>query len=199
MNDLPFEILSKIFDNIKCLNNIPVANHYMYDVIKDSSPLRISKIEQLYGAEHLKHFYISKKLYMTKKLKFQTSLPEEIGCLKNLIEIDISYSPIIMLPKSIVNLIGLKSLYVYKSKLSEIPENIGNLINLNSLVISFTDVSYIPKSIKFLKNLKNLDLSHNKIRNMPIISNLQKLKHLNLDHNEISDEEISYIKGKILS
>ncbi|CAL2235933.1 unnamed protein product [Prunus armeniaca] len=88
-------------------------------------------------------------------------LPEEIGELKHLRHIDLSFNCILeKLPDSICGLYNLSTLRLtWCSKLKKLPENIGNLINLKHLYVKgCDDLESLPKGIGRLTSLQTLDV-----------------------------------------
>lgn len=129
---------------------------------------------------------------------FSGTLPDTLGNLKELEELDISMQGVLMgtdnitgsIPANISNLTKLKKLALYGHALSgEIPAFIGNLINLEELDLSgnlFTGP--IPVSIVNLVNLKKLNLWGNKLSGeIPSdIGNLINLHSLELNYNYLT-------------
>ncbi|CAB4297984.1 unnamed protein product [Prunus armeniaca] len=90
-------------------------------------------------------------------------LPEEIGELKHLRHIDLSFNCILeKLPDTICGLYNLSTLrLVWCSELKKLPENMGNLINLKHLYVLLCGrLASFPKGIGRLTSLQTLDLCH---------------------------------------
>ena len=62
-----------------------------------------------------------------------TSLPSEIGKLKNLTRLDLSYNDLTSLPSEIGQLKNLTELYLHNNYLTSLPPEIGQLQNLTEL------------------------------------------------------------------
>lgn len=107
-------------------------------------------------------------------------LPNEIGLLKELKELNLKSNLLHNLPNEIGQLTNLKILNLESNELSNLPVEIGKLINLEKLNISTNDISCFPNSISNLVNLKELDFSINKkIEKLPDgIDNLVNLEKL---------------------
>ena len=100
-----------------------------------------------------------------------TSLPPEIGQLKN-----------------------LERLYLYNNNLKSLPPEIVQLQNLTGLDLSVNDLTSLPPEIGQLQNLTELDLSYNDLTSLPSeIVQLQNLTELRLYDNEIPEAEIKKI------
>ncbi|XP_016647599.1 PREDICTED: putative disease resistance protein RGA3 isoform X2 [Prunus mume] len=87
-------------------------------------------------------------------------LPEEIGELKHLRHIDLSYNSYLeKLPDTICGLYNLSTLRLMMcSELKKLPENMGNLINLKHLYVDWCeDLKSLPKGIGRLTSLRILD------------------------------------------
>ncbi|KAF7849864.1 hypothetical protein BT93_L0192 [Corymbia citriodora subsp. variegata] len=92
------------------------------------------------------------------------------------------------LPNSIGQLESLLELDVRFLKIHELPHSIGHLERLEVLRCSDCYLENLPDSIGRLQSLVELDLSGSKIRNLPdCIVNLKKLKVLNLNDSRISE------------
>ena len=115
-----------------------------------------------------------------------STLPDSIGNLKNLQVLDLSKAPIKVLPDSIGNLSNLQALNLSRVPISVLPDSIGNLSNLEALELSETQISALPDSIGSLSNLQELYLSDTQIRTLPdSIGNLKNLEELDLSGTQI--------------
>ena len=113
-------------------------------------------------------------------------LPEWLGDLTNLKNLDISYnSNLSTIPEALGNLTNLTNLVISSNdNLSTIPEALGNLTNLTNLVISSNDnLSTIPEALGNLTNLTNLVISSNdNLSTIPeALGNLKNLEFLELN------------------
>jgi len=86
-------------------------------------------------------------------------LPPEIGCLKKLEELDLSFN-----------------------KLKNLPNDIGELNALKSLRVANNKLVDLPSGISSLRRLENLDLSNNRLTSLTqlILAFMQTLQYLNL-------------------
>ncbi|KAH0714094.1 hypothetical protein KY284_006999 [Solanum tuberosum] len=116
------------------------------------------------------------------------SLPEEIGDLENLEELDASYTLISRPPSSIFRLNKLKSLTFYKEKSEDIvnfvfPQVSEGLRSLEDLDLSYCNIidGGLPEDIGSLSSLKKLYLNGNNFEYLPrSISELGALRLLYL-------------------
>ena len=103
-------------------------------------------------------------------------LPESIGKLRNLENLDLSHNPLKFLPEAITELVNLKYLTLFLNRLERLPESFGNLLNLENLDIARNLLESLPESMANLQNLKQLLMGYNKFETLPeIIGNLSNL------------------------
>lgn len=115
------------------------------------------------------------------------SICKEIGKLKKLEELIISFQKIGSLPSEIGNLCSLKYLNIAFCELKSLPNTIGNLKNLVCLNAQFNEIYQLPKSIKKLKKLKELKISANHLAIIPKeLGFLESLEILELSNNNIT-------------
>jgi len=111
-------------------------------------------------------------------------LPDSIGNLLYLENLDVDHTNLCELPRSIGNLKNLKWLSIIDCNIPEIPEEIGTLTRLENLKISSSNLAKLPKSIGNLESLKDLDLFGNSLKDIPeSIGNLKSLECLSLGRN----------------
>ncbi|MHB9147078.1 MAG: hypothetical protein ACYC2U_01280 [Candidatus Amoebophilus sp.] len=132
------------------------------------------------------HYIICHKLSI-QSLSIQKQrirIPSSIRQLLSLKKLDLSYTLINELPDSIGELIQLEELQLYANQFRLFPPVIANLTNLQRLDLSYNKLNNIPTSIKKLINLKALFLQGNSIESIPnSIGELTEIKELNLSNN----------------
>ncbi|XP_039157379.1 disease resistance protein RPV1 [Eucalyptus grandis] len=97
-----------------------------------------------------------------------TKLPDSIGMLKCLVELDISDIGIAELPNTIINLKSLKALNVSGSCIRKLPETIGMLEKLEEIYGKYCNwLETIPGDIVRLPFLKNLILTETRVGDVP--------------------------------
>ena len=123
-------------------------------------------------------------------------LPDTIGELETLRTLNIEENKIKALPDSIENLIALKSLYAGRNQLETLPETIGNLKNLIYLDLQNNSLHSIPDSIGNLSRLEKLWIRRNLLEEIPkSIGDLTKLEKLWLNNNRLEKipKQIGYM------
>ena len=117
-----------------------------------------------------------------------TELPETIGNLTNLQTLNISCNQILQLPDSIGKLVNLKSLCVCRNKLEKLPESIGGLKNLQELSLSSNRLKVFPEVISHLTGLQSLYISNMGLLNVPTFLNkLLNLRNLDISRNQLKE------------
>ncbi|MBP9878270.1 MAG: leucine-rich repeat domain-containing protein [Alphaproteobacteria bacterium] len=137
-------------------------------------------------------------------------IPPEIGYLKDLEELFLSYSRISNFPDSLAQLKSLRKLSMYQTgledlpsvitkltgltyldlkdnQLESLPDDIGNLTQLKKLYLSCNKLTRLPESFGKLTELETLELWGNKLTLLPEgIGSFSKLRDLGLSHNQLS-------------
>ncbi|KAK8665368.1 hypothetical protein V6N13_005537 [Hibiscus sabdariffa] len=155
---LPKEKAMRTFLTLKSSFYWPcVTNNLMHDLLVKSS----LRVLSLAGYKNIK------------------DLPEEVGNLKHLRNLDLSETSIKRLPNSLTTLYNLQTLTLWGcSELIELPEDMRRLVNMHCLDIRGTYLARMPKGLGELKDLQILTdyvlCGHNGSR----INELGKLKHL---------------------
>ncbi|XP_057744612.1 putative disease resistance protein At3g14460 [Arachis stenosperma] len=143
---------------------------------------------------------LSKNKYL-RVLSFDTLdiFPNSIA--KKLIQLrylDLSWSDVKILPKSLCNLCNLQTLKLEGClKLTMLPSSLGDLINLRYLDLSWTAVETLPESLCNLCNLRTLKLED--CANLTMLPNdmykLMNLRHLDIRGTSV--EEMPKGMGKL--
>ena len=157
---MPYKRLYKILTPEELLKLLRDAKRLHWEALNltecgiDSLPDELSELSNL-------RFLALNNIYWDDILENGfTKLPDSIGNLINLQELDLSRGSIRVLPDSIGNLTNLHKLDLSSSPIRVLPNSIGNLTNLQSLDLNYTQISELPDSIENLKKLKSLDLRH---------------------------------------
>ncbi|MBO1352345.1 MAG: leucine-rich repeat domain-containing protein [Hormoscilla sp. GUM202] len=116
-----------------------------------------------------------------------TKVPEAIGKLTNLQELNLSYNQISSLPEVLVKLTSLQRLYLMENQISSLPEGLEKLTSLQELILCFNQISSLPEGLGKLTSLQKLNLSGNEISSLPEgLGKLTSLQELILYTNKIS-------------
>ncbi|URD97758.1 hypothetical protein MUK42_29887 [Musa troglodytarum] len=121
-------------------------------------------------------------------------LPNSLGKLQDVVELNLSENRIMALPTSIGSLMSLTKLDIHSNQLMNLPDSCGELSNLVDLDLHANRLKSLPLTFGNLTNLANLDLSSNQLSVLPeTIGNLTNLRSLNVETNEL--EELPYTIG----
>ncbi|KFP98610.1 p53-induced protein with a death domain, partial [Leptosomus discolor] len=136
-----------------------------------------------------------------------TSLPPDVGNLRCLTHLDLSFNSLSTLPSCILHLPSLRVLLVshnslvalpddfgalskltffsaMKNQLKDLPQSIGDLAVLQDLDLSENALEFLPKEVGNLHNCTELDLSGNRLSSIPdSLANLKSLRRLHLHSN----------------
>ncbi len=112
-------------------------------------------------------------------------IPEEVGTMANLTELDISINPLQRLPN--LCLPRLVVLTATHAELTELNASLASLGELHTLLLSRNSLKELPKEVLLIVRLKHLDVSYNSIESLPDLSSLRKLRELNLESNQLKD------------
>ena len=126
-----------------------------------------------------------------------TSVPRQIGEVKNLQWLDLYSNQLTSLPAQIGKLSNLKVLALSRNQLTSLPGQIGELKNLQTLLLSGNQLASLPVQIGELKKLQMLALNKNQLTGLPKqIGELKKLQVLNLNKNQLTGlpEQIGELK-----
>jgi len=116
-----------------------------------------------------------------------SELPSTIGKLTNLNNLPIYDNSLEYLPSQIGNLNNLKVLYVYNNQLKKLPREIGKLKKLTRLNVQYNELEELPREIGGLESLRELEVSNNRLTSLPCeLGLLQKLSIILFHANNYS-------------
>ncbi|KAM6308835.1 p53-induced death domain-containing protein 1 [Aegotheles albertisi] len=116
-----------------------------------------------------------------------TSLPPDVGNLRCLTHLDLSFNSLSILPSCILHLSSLRVLLVSHNSLVALPEGFGSLSKLTFFSAMKNQLKDLPQSIGELAMLQNLDLSENALEFLPEeVGNLHNCTELDLSGNHLS-------------
>ncbi|XP_047590593.1 DISP complex protein LRCH3 isoform X10 [Lutra lutra] len=123
------------------------------------------------------------------------SLPEEIGHLRHLTELDVSCNEIQTIPSQIGNLEALRDLNVRRNHLVRLPEELAEL-PLIRLDFSCNKITAIPVCYRNLRHLQMITLDNNPLQSPPaqicIKGKIHIFKYLNIQACKIAPELPDY-------
>jgi internalin A len=96
------------------------------------------------------------------------SVPEWLGNLTALTELDLSRNQLASVPESLGNLTALTRLDLSRNQLASVPESLGNLTALTELELSRNQLASVPESLGNLATLRQLNLSSNQLTALPL-------------------------------
>ncbi|KAM9583105.1 DISP complex protein LRCH3 isoform 11-T11 [Trichechus inunguis] len=123
------------------------------------------------------------------------SLPEEIGHLRHLTELDVSCNEIQTIPSQIGNLEALRDLNVRRNHLVRLPEELAEL-PLMRLDFSCNKITTIPVCYRNLRHLQMITLDNNPLQSPPaqicIKGKIHIFKYLNIQACKIAPDLPDY-------
>ncbi|KFV49714.1 Leucine-rich repeat and calponin homology domain-containing protein 3, partial [Tyto alba] len=123
------------------------------------------------------------------------SIPEEIGQLRQLTELDVSSNEIQTIPPQIGNLESLRDLNVRRNNLVRLPEELAEL-PLIRLDFSCNKITTIPVCYRNLRHLQTITLENNPLQSPPaqicIKGKIHIFKYLNIEACKIAPDLPDY-------
>lgn len=117
-----------------------------------------------------------------------TSLPDMIGRLTHVEELNLEDNQLMHLPETIKNLTNVTELNLDDNQLEALPDGITHLKALEELSARNNKLGALPENIDHLEKLQELMLSGNRLKAIPeTINKLRNLKNLYLDENELTE------------
>ena len=158
--------------------------------INDSKKYRLNQLSEILEGDDAICALDKNRHVKSLSFSLQASLPESIGSLSRLKNLDLSYNKLKILPNSFSKLSKLKSLDLSWNDFVSLPTALCNLnsFKLIKLEANHNDINNIPEWLQKFKHLKHLDLSHNNILDIPdSINSLKSLEYLDLSENNIKE------------
>lgn len=181
-NDIAFdkhieEFAKKFGIHLKLSPNL-IEDPELYDLTYEFKDAYEHDYKSNYGSKLYK--WINKN---SSRNKYE---PPEIETWDDIKSLRLSSQDITDLSSDILILISLVELNLSYNRLSIIPDIVFNLTNLQRLDLSINSMVYLPPEIGQLKELKHLDLSENKLSSLPVeIGELTSLEYLALYNNNL--------------
>ena len=95
------------------------------------------------------------------------TLPESLGLLVNLVELQLDNLQLTSLPGSIVNLTKLRALNAKNNRLQSLPEGMERMAALEWVDVSHNNISRIPSGVAAMPSLRMLNVSFNALQSIP--------------------------------
>ncbi|KAI2663576.1 Leucine-rich repeat-containing protein 40 [Labeo rohita] len=121
-------------------------------------------------------------------------IPQDLGQLVNLDDLDLSNNHLMDIPESLSNLQNLVKLNLSCNKLKSLPPAISVMKNLRMLDCSRNQMESIPPVLAQMESLEQLYLRHNKLRFVPELPCCKTLKELHCGNNQIEILEADHLK-----
>ncbi|NXH11011.1 PIDD1 protein, partial [Bucco capensis] len=116
-----------------------------------------------------------------------TNLPPDVGKLRHLTHLDLSFNSLSTFPSCILHLPSLRVLLVSHNSLVALPDDFGSLSKLTFFSAMKNQLKDLPQSIGELTELQDLDLSENALECIPEeVGNLHNCRELDLSGNHLS-------------
>ncbi|GMF21072.1 unnamed protein product [Phytophthora lilii] len=129
-------------------------------------------------------------------------LPDSIGTLVHLTELDLTKNRLRQLPDTITNLTGLTTLNLSCNNLEKLPDDFGRLHKLEKLWLERNALYQLPASIGGCRSARCANFSANKLTELPeTIRELESLTILTVNLNELQelpDAVVSLPKLRVL-
>lgn len=195
-----FEVTTEpVFGKLTNLSYLNISDTNISD-IKDSFFVHLEKLSTLDLSQNtlnsLPDSIVSLKQLKALHLKRNifSEFPEKITQITGLKHLCIG-GRFESLPDNIGDLVELKDLDLQANKLQAVPYSFRNLLNLERLDFSDNEFDVFPIEITFLSNIEHLSLDGNKINELPNeIENLKHIKVLNLSNNKLIDFPLCLVK-----
>ena len=125
------------------------------------------------------------------------TLPDSLGNLTSLTELDLTGNRLTILPDSLGKLTALSLLKLYGNQLATLPDSLGNLTSLTEIDLDDNQLTTLPGSLGNLTVLTRLSLQNNRLKSLPaqLANGLIKGLQLRLDGNPL-DNPLPEIVGR---
>jgi Leucine-rich repeat (LRR) protein len=115
-------------------------------------------------------------------------LPDSIGQLQKLKVLKLNGNKLEYLPDTIGNLISIEEIILDLNKIKKLPDTFANLLNLKHFSIYSNLFAKIPENIRELRNLRTIGVSNNSIERIPdSFTELKFLHTLDLSNNKLTE------------
>ncbi|NXC01862.1 LRCH3 protein, partial [Orthonyx spaldingii] len=171
--------------NLQSLTFLNISSDYFFFLSKSRNQLSTLPV-------HLCSLPLKVLIASNNKL---VSIPEEIGLLRQLTELDVSCNEIQTIPPQIGNLESLRDLNVRRNNLVRLPEELAEL-PLIRLDFSCNKITTIPVCYRNLRHLQTIMLENNPLQSPPaqicIKGKIHIFKYLNIEACKIAPDLPDY-------
>lgn len=225
--NLDLKMALEILSNVEHINSIDFSQNYFISIPSDLSsikslksigffeeymknlPVEINDVKTLTDIyiedcpvfkveEFIKTIQQNKQIVSLAICNSIDSIPEEIGKLTNLIELDLYNNCFTHIPNSIKSLKNLENLNFLGNNLSELNIKSGEFMKLKNINLGANKFETFPDELIHLSNIESIALWQNEIKTIPNdIVKLRELKKMYLRYNQISRKEQERIKKLI--
>lgn len=115
-----------------------------------------------------------------------TILPESIGDLCNLVNLDVSANQLVAIPETLGRLTCLETLNIENNKIEELPWTIGQCTALIELAAGFNQLKALPEATGKLTHLRLLSVHLNSLNSLPTtLASMTSLTDLDAHFNQL--------------
>ncbi|KAB0394705.1 hypothetical protein E2I00_014672, partial [Balaenoptera physalus] len=156
----------------------------------DVSKNNIEMVEEgISACENLQDLLLSSSLKNVTTLKIDENqlmyLPDSIGGLVSIEELDCSFNELEALPSSIGQLTNIRTFAADHNYLQQLPPEIGSWKNITVLFLHSNKLETLPEEMGDMQKLKVINLSDNRLKNLPFsFTKLQQLTAMWLSDNQ---------------
>ncbi|KAK3430490.1 hypothetical protein EUGRSUZ_E01983 [Eucalyptus grandis] len=174
--------IDKSIGNLKHLDYLEIKSEAIESLVESAGSLKSLIVLRINRTPSMMPLLIDNLVYVKSLIlpcRELQKLPDSIGQLESLLELDVQNLNINELPHSIENLERLKVLRISHCPLEKLPYSIGRLQSLVNLDLTWSSIKILPDCIGNLKKLKVLILNFSRISELPktigMLENLEEL------------------------
>lgn len=120
-------------------------------------------------------------LHLDLSFNCLVELPDAIGTLCNLQNMNVSCNHLKSIPHSLGRLRRLISLKANGNKLTSLPDEIGSCVSLKTVNLTENQITHLPESLGDCISLMRLDLQNNNLNSLPLTLSKIDTKDLTID------------------
>ena len=192
-----------VFDDIAIIKAVAAAMPCLTELHLGCMPML--PVEVLSEIDALQVLIVHGTEHLDRRERFLFSLPDSIGILTTLTELDVSSNRLETLPDSLGDIVGLTSLDISGNNLLELPEVLSSMVGLRQLFVGNNMIERLPEWIGELAQLTELDLQKRFNVSTPFgempgsFAKLIRLRTLCLDVGGFGDKSESVVPDAIFT